>query len=411
MDLGLTEKVSPLLSKVRQMIYENIIPLEAEFFSEVSRSSDRFCYTPRMTEIIEGLKNKAKSEGLWNFWLTDSDKGLGLSTVEYAYLAEEMGKCRLGAEVFNCSAPDTGNMEVFERFGSNQHKERWLKPLLNGEIRSAYCMTEPQVASSDATNMSLTAAKVGKKYVLNGEKWWATGSGDPRCAVYIVMVKTGADDLPKHKRHSMVVVPADAKGLKIIRPMEVCGHDDAPHGHMHISFNNVVVPESDLLLEEGKGFEIAQGRLGPGRIHHCMRAIGQAEVALALMCKRGLSRKAFSKPLIELGANFDIIADARIEIEMARLLCLKAAWMMDHKDKKTASIWISQIKVVAPRMALKVVDEAIQMHGGEGISQDTPLAAAWTYLRTLRLADGPDAVHRRQVARNELKIYTNEKLS
>ncbi len=411
MDLGLTEKVSPLLSKVRQMIYENIIPLESEFFSEVSRSSDRFYYTPRMTEIIEGLKNKAKSEGLWNFWLTDSDKGLGLSTVEYAYLAEEMGKCRLGAEVFNCSAPDTGNMEVFERFGSNQHKERWLKPLLNGEIRSAYCMTEPQVASSDATNMSLTAAKVGKKYVLNGEKWWATGSGDPRCAVYIVMVKTGADDLPKHKRHSMVVVPADAKGLKIIRPMEVYGHDDAPHGHMHISFNNVVVPESDLLLEEGKGFEIAQGRLGPGRIHHCMRAIGQAEVALALMCKRGLSRKAFSKPLIELGANFDIIADARIEIEMARLLCLKAAWMMDHKDKKTASIWISQIKVVAPRMALKVVDEAIQMHGGEGISQDTPLAAAWTYLRTLRLADGPDAVHRRQVARNELKIYTNEKLS
>ena len=288
MDLGLTEKVSPLLSKVRQMIYENIIPLEAEFFSEVSRSSDRFCYTPRMTEIIEGLKNKAKSEGLWNFWLTDSDKGLGLSTVEYAYLAEEMGKCRLGAEVFNCSAPDTGNMEVFERFGSNQHKEKWLKPLLNGEIRSAYCMTEPQVASSDATNMSLTAAKVGKKYVLNGEKWWATGSGDPRCAVYIVMVKTGTDDLPKHKRHSMVVVPADAKGLKIIRPMEVYGHDDAPHGHMHISFNNVVVPESDLLLEEGKGFEIAQGRLGPGRIHHCMRAIGQAEVALALMCKRGL---------------------------------------------------------------------------------------------------------------------------
>ena len=409
MDLGLTNKVAPIVVKVRNMINEHIIPTEVEFFSEVNKSPNRFSYTPRMTEILHSLKTKAKESGLWNFWLTDSEKGFGLSTVEYAYLAEEMGKSRLGAEVFNCSAPDTGNLEVFERYGSQNHKSEWLSPLLRGEIRSAYCMTEPQVASSDATNMSLKAEKKDKHYILNGEKWWASGAGDPRCAVYIVMVKTGNDDMPKHQRHSMVVVPSDSKGLKVIRPMQVYGHDDAPHGHMHISFENVVVPESDLLLGEGRGFEIAQGRLGPGRIHHCMRAIGQAEVALELMCKRGLARKAFGKSIVNLGANFDIIAESRIEIEMARLLCLKAAWMMDNRDKLTASTWISQIKVVAPRVALKVVDEAIQMYGGEGISQDTPLAAAWTHLRTLRLADGPDAVHRRQVARNELRQYTNDK--
>ena len=410
MNLGMSEKVSLLVNDVRSMINDKVIPLEPEFFTEVNASINRFSYTSRMTEILETLKAEAKSLGLWNFWLTSSEKGFGLSTVEYAYLAEEMGKCRLGAEVFNCSAPDTGNMEVFERYGTKKHKELWLKPLLNGKIRSAYCMTEPQVASSDATNMSLKATKKDGKYFLNGEKWWASGSGDPRCAVYIVMVKTGDDSLPKHQRHSMVVVPSSAKGINVIRPMQVYGHDDAPHGHMHISFDNVCVPEEDLLLGEGKGFEIAQGRLGPGRIHHCMRAIGQAEAALELMCRRGLSRIAFGKPIVNLGSNFDIIADSRIEIEMARLLCLKAAWMMDNSDKRSASSWISQIKVVAPRVALKVVDEAIQLYGGEGISQDTPLAAAWTHLRTLRLADGPDAVHRRQVARNELRKYTNEKI-
>jgi acyl-CoA dehydrogenase len=408
MDLGLTKKVAPLVEKVRHMINKNIVPLESEFFMEIEKSADRFSYTKRMTEIIEGLKSEAKSNGLWNFWLTDSNNGFGLTTVEYAYLAEEMGKSRLGAEVFNCSAPDTGNMEVLERYGSQYHKQKWLEPLLTGKIRSAYCMTEPQVASSDATNMTLSAIKKNGEYILNGEKWWASGAGDPRCKVYIVMVKTDNDILPKHQRHSMVVVPSNASGLQIIRPMQVYGHDDAPHGHMHIRFKNVKVPETDMLLGEGTGFEIAQGRLGPGRIHHCMRAIGQAELALALMCKRGLVRKAFGKKLVDLGANFDLIAEARIEIEMARLLCLKAAWMMDNTDKKTASTWISQIKVVAPRVALKVVDEAIQMYGGEGISQDTPLAAAWTHLRTLRLADGPDAVHRRQVARNELRKYTNE---
>ena len=411
MNLGMSEKVSALVNEVRKMINEEIIPLEPEFFTEVNNSTDRFSYTTRMTEILETLKGNAKSRGLWNFWLTNSEKGFGLSTVEYAYLAEEMGKCRLGAEVFNCSAPDTGNMEVFERYGTEKHKKLWLKPLLNGEIRSGYCMTEPQVASSDATNMSLKAIKKNGSYFLNGEKWWASGTGDPRCAVYIVMVKTGNETLPKHQRHSMVVVPSNAEGLKVIRPMQVYGHDDAPHGHMHISFDNVCVPEEDLLLLEGQGFEIAQGRLGPGRIHHCMRAIGQAEAALELMCRRGLSRTAFGKPIVSLGANFDIIAESRIEIEMARLLCLKAAWLMDNSDKRIASTWISQIKVVAPRVALKVVDEAIQMYGGEGISQDTPLAAAWLHLRTLRLADGPDAVHRRQVARSELRKYTNEKIT
>ena len=410
MNLGMSEKVSLLVDDVRSMINDKVIPVESEFFAEVNASASRFSYTSRMTEIMETLKDEAKSLGLWNFWLTNSKKGFGLSTVEYAYLAEEMGKCRLGAEVFNCSAPDTGNMEVFERYGTIKHKERWLKPLLNGKIRSAYCMTEPQVASSDATNISLKATKKDGKYFLNGEKWWASGSGDPRCAVYIVMVKTGDESLSKHQRHSMVVVPSNAEGINVMRPMQVYGHDDAPHGHMHISFDNVCVPEEDLLLGEGQGFEIAQGRLGPGRIHHCMRAIGQAEAALELMCRRGLGRIAFGKPIVDLGANFDIIADSRIEIEMARLLCLKAAWMMDNSDKRTAAIWISQIKVVAPRVALKVVDEAIQLYGGEGISQDTPLAAAWTHLRTLRLADGPDAVHRRQVARGELRKYPSEKI-
>jgi len=354
------------------------------------------------------LKAKAKAAGLWNFWLTDSEKGFGLTTVGYAYFAEEMGKTPLGAEVFNCSAPDTGNMEVFERYGTEKMKEQWLKPLLEGQIRSAYLMTEPDVASSDATNISMSCVRDGDDYVLNGEKWWATGAGDPRCAVYIVMVKTGGEDAPKHQRHSMIVVPADSQGIEKLRPMHVYGADDAPHGHMHFRFTDVRVPAENILLGEGRGFEIAQGRLGPGRIHHCMRAIGQAEAALELMCRRSLQREAFGKPLAQLGANFDYIAQARMEIEQARLLCLKAAWMMDQGDARAAAPWISQIKVVAPKMALKIVDEAVQLYGAQGISQDTPLATMWTHLRTLRLADGPDAVHRRQVARAELRKYTQE---
>ncbi|MGE3308250.1 MAG: acyl-CoA dehydrogenase family protein, partial [Rhizobiaceae bacterium] len=384
------------------------MPLDEEFLAEVGKDGDRWAFTQRQTDILEGLKAKARERGLWNFWLTDSKRGYGLSTVEYAYLAEEMGKAHLGAETFNCSAPDTGNMEVLERFGSEEHKQRWLAPLLEGKIRSAYLMTEPDVASSDATNIAMRCEREGDEYVLNGEKWWSSGAGDPRCLIYIVMVKTGGED--RHRQHSMVLVPSDTKGITRLRAMTVYGEDDAPHGHLHLKFENVRVPASNLILGEGRGFEIAQGRLGPGRIHHCMRAIGQAEMALELMCRRSLRREAFGKPLAQLGANFDIIAEARMEIEMARLLCLKAAWMMDQGDRVAAANWISQIKVVAPRMALKVTDEAVQMFGGQGISQDTPLARSWTHLRTLRLADGPDAVHRRQVARVELRKYTQEKV-
>ncbi|EEX08226.1 acyl-CoA dehydrogenase family protein [Ruegeria lacuscaerulensis ITI-1157] len=409
MSFVLREENRALLERVREMIRNEIMPLEEEYQAEINKG-DRWQYTERQAEILEGLKAKAKAAGLWNFWLTDSDKGFGLTTVEYAYFAEEMGKTPLGAEVFNCSAPDTGNMEVFERYGTEKMKEQWLRPLLEGEIRSAYLMTEPDVASSDATNISMSCVRDGDDYVLNGEKWWSSGAGDPRCKVYIVMVKTGGDDLPKHKRQSMIVVPADTPGIEILRPMEVYGHDDAPHGHMHIRFTDVRVPAENILLGEGRGFEIAQGRLGPGRIHHCMRAIGQAEMALEQMCKRALQREAFGKKLAQLGANFDIIAECRMEIEMARLLCLKAAWYMDQGDARAAAPWISQIKVVAPRVALKVIDEAVQMFGGQGVSQDTPLATAWTHVRTLRLADGPDAVHRRQVARAELKKHTQEKI-
>lgn len=409
MNLGMTERVKPLHEKVAQMIENDILPLEEEYLAEVAKGS-RWEYTPRQTEILEGLKKKARDQGLWNFWLTDSDKGYGLTTVEYAYLAEEMGKAHLGAEVFNCSAPDTGNMEVFERYGNEAHKKQWLAPLLEGEIRSAYLMTEPDVASSDATNISMSCVRDGDDYVLNGEKWWSSGAGDPRCAVYIVMVATPDPDRPKHQQQSQIIVDAKTPGIEVLRAMEVYGEDDAPHGHMHIKFTDVRVPAENLLLGEGRGFEISQGRLGPGRIHHCMRAIGQAERALELMCQRSLRREAFGKPLAMLGANFDIIANCRMEIEQARLLCLKAAWMMDQGDPRAAAPWISQIKVVAPEVALKVIDEAVQMHGAQGISQDTSLARAWTHVRTLRLADGPDAVHRRQVARAELKKYTQEKV-
>ncbi|MEQ9242281.1 acyl-CoA dehydrogenase family protein [Roseovarius indicus] len=409
MDFSIRPEIRELLDRVSTMVRDEIAPLEAEYQAEIGKG-DRWQYTERQAEILEGLKARAKAAGLWNFWLTDSDRGFGLSTVEYAYFAEEMGKTPMGAEVFNCNAPDTGNMEVFERYGSPELKDRWLTPLLEGEIRSAYLMTEPQVASSDATNIEMSCVRDGDDYVLNGEKWWATGAGDPRCKVYIVMVKTGGEDTPKHKRHSMIVVPADTPGVEKLRPMEVYGHDDAPHGHMHFRFTDVRVPAGNMLLGEGRGFEIAQGRLGPGRIHHCMRAIGQAESALELICRRGIEREAFGKPLVQLGANYDIIAECRMEIEQARLLCLKAAWMMDQGDARAAAPWISQIKVVAPRVALKVVDEAVQLFGGQGVSQDVPLSAMWTHLRTLRLADGPDAVHRRQVARTELKKYTQQKM-
>ncbi len=410
MDLGITEKVKPLIAQVRQMVEQEIAPLDAEYHAETGKhpSGNRFKHTDRQIEILDTLKASAKAKGLWNFWLTDSDRGFGLSTVEYAYLAEEMGKVSIAAEVFNCSAPDTGNMEVLERYGSDAHKERWLKPLLNGEIRSAYLMTEPDVASSDAAQLAFSAVRDGDEYVLNGEKWWASGAGDSRCQVYIVMVCTDPD-AAKHARHSMLVMAADTPGIEVVRPMHVFGHDDAPHGHMHIRFDNVRVPASALILGEGRGFEVAQGRLGPGRIHHCMRAIGQAEKALQMMCERGLTREAFGKKIADLGANYDIIANARMDIEMARLLCLKAAYMMDTVGVAEAQPWISKIKVVAPLVASRIIDETMQIYGAGGISQDQPLSEMYTAIRTLRFADGPDAVHRRQVARAELRKYMNVK--
>ena len=406
MDLGLSAAAEPKLTAAKRMIAEEILPLDGEFLAEVSKG-DRWKFTNRQTEILESLKKSSRARGLWNLWLTGDHDPHGLSTVDYAYFAEQMGKSHLAPEVFNCNAPDTGNMEVLHKYGAEEIKRSWLDPLMDGKIRSAYLMTEPNVASSDATNLEMSCRTDGDSWILNGEKWWATGAGDPRCAVYIVMVRTSKDN-QRHRNHSMLVVPADTPGITLLRPMEVYGHDDAPHGHMHIRFDDVLVPGANMLLGEGRGFEIAQGRLGPGRIHHCMRAIGQAEKALEMMCRRSISRTAFGKPLARLGENYDLIASARLEIETARLLCLKAAWYMDNSDSRTAAPWISMIKVLAPEVALRVTDQAIQMHGAQGISQDTPLARQWTHLRTLRLADGPDAVHRRQVARAELRKYSQE---
>lgn len=404
MDLGLSPEAETVRDRVRAMVRNDIMPLDDEFEQEVGRDGDRFSFTERQASIRESLKDKARDAGLWNLWRSKALGGHGLTTVEYAYMAEEMGWSRLAPEIFNCSAPDTGNMDVLHRFGSESQKARWLDPLMAGTIRSAYLMTEPDVASSDATNISMSCVRDGDAYVLNGEKWWASGAGDPRCAIYIVMVLTDPDG-ERHRRHSQILVPADTPGVETLRPMNVFGHDDAPHGHMHLRFTDVRVPAENLLQAEGDGFRIAQGRLGPGRIHHCMRAIGQAERALEMMCRRALSRTAFGRPLAELGANGDIIAECRMQIEQARLLCLKAAWMMDNASAKDAAPWVSQIKVIAPRVATAVLDEAMQMHGGMGISQDTPLASMWITARTLRFADGPDAVHRRQIARTELKPY------
>ncbi|SDM49239.1 acyl-CoA dehydrogenase family protein [Maricaulis salignorans] len=412
MDLGISERVKPLIEQVRAMVRDEILPLEDEYHAEVGKAAggDRFAFTDRQVEIRETLKAKARERGLWNFWLTGSDRGYGLSTLEYAYLAEEMGWSFLAPEVFNCSAPDTGNMEVIERYGSTAQKERWLSDLLEGKKRSAYLMTEPDVASSDATNIAFSAVLEGDEWVLNGEKYWASGAGDPRCAVYVLMARTEGEEAGRHGRHSQFLVDAATPGIELLRPMTVFGHDDAPHGHMHIRFTNVRVPKDTIILGRGKGFEISQGRLGPGRIHHCMRAIGQSERAMELMCRRSVSRTAFGQKLARLGANKDIIAERRMAIEQARLLCLKAAWMMDQGDPRAAAPYISQIKVIAPRVALETVDEAMQMHGGTGVSQDTPLAGMWVALRTLRFADGPDAVHRMVIARQELKRYVNEAL-
>ena len=403
MDLGISDKVKPILEEVKHFIDTEILPLEHEYHEEISKG-DRWTFTERQTEILEGLKTKAKAKNLWNFFLTHFEGGHGLNTVEYAYIAQETGRSHLAPEVFNCAAPDTGNMEVLARFCTEEQKETWLKPLLAGEIRSAYAMTEPDVASSDATNIAMSCVADGDEWVLNGEKIWISGAGDPRCKIMIVMVNTNPNG-PRHAKHSQVLVPFDTPGVKNLRPMEIYNVDDAPHGHMHMRFTDVRVPKENLILGEGRGFEVAQGRLGPGRIHHCMRSLGLAEAALKLMCERSLTREAFGRPLAKLGGNVDIIAQARIEIEMTRLLCLKAAWLMDQEGTDAAQPFISMIKVAAPTMALKIIDEAMQMYGGIGLSQDTPLATWYGAQRTLRFADGPDAVHRMVIARRELSQY------
>lgn len=403
MNLGLSEELVEVREKIRKFVNEEVEPVEQEYHEQVS-VGDRWSHTPRQDEIMQSLKDKAKALGLWNFFLPESQGGAGISNLEYAHLAEIMGRSRLASEAFNCSAPDTGNMEVLERYGSEEQKKQWLEPLLAGTIRSAFAMTEPGVASSDATNIATRAVLDGDEWVISGEKFYISGAGDARCKIMIVMVQTDPD-APKHTRQSQILVPMDAEGVEVVRPMHVFGKDDAPHGHMHIKFHNVRVPESNIILGRGRGFEISQGRLGPGRIHHCMRSIGAAEKALDLMCLRATSREAFGKPLAELGGNYDVIADSRIEIEMCRLLTFKAAYLMDTIGNKAARDAISQIKVAVPNMALRVIDRAIQMHGAAGVGQDFPLASLWTSQRTLRLADGPDEVHRRVIARKELAKY------
>jgi|TARA_B110000503_G_scaffold5431_2_gene7467 acyl-CoA dehydrogenase len=404
MNLGLSDELVAIREKIRTFVEEKVEPVEQDYHDEVS-VGDRWSHTPRQDEILESLKAEARKLGLWNFFLPKSQGGAGISNLEYAHLAEIMGRSRLASEAMNCSAPDTGNMEVLERYGSEEQKQQWLLPLLAGEIRSAFAMTEPGVASSDATNIATSAVLDGDEWVINGEKFYISGAGDARCKIMITMVVTDPD-APKHNRQSQILVPMDAEGVEVVRPMHVFGKDDAPHGHMHIKFHNVRVPESNIILGRGRGFEISQGRLGPGRIHHCMRSIGAAEKALELMCERAVSREAFGKPLAELGGNYDVIADSRIEIEMCRLLTFKAAYLMDTIGNKAARDAISQIKVAVPNMALRVIDRAIQMHGAAGISQDFPLASLWTSQRTLRLADGPDEVHRRVIARKELANYS-----
>ncbi len=406
-DLRMSEKALPLLEHVKRFIRETVDPMSVEFHKLGEGRADRWSYAPGQLELLEAAKDKAKEEGLWNFFLPDSETGEGLSNLDYAFIAAELGKNPLASECMNCSAPDTGNMEVLERVGTPAQKEQWLKPLLEGKIRSAFAMTEPDMASSDAKNVSMSAVLEGDEWVINGEKHYISGAGDPRCKIMITMVKTSPDAAP-NKQQSQILVPIDAKGVTIVGPMCVFGDDDAPHGHMHIKFENVRVPKENILLGEGRGFEISQLRLGPGRIHHCMRSLGQAEKALDLMIRRGLSREAFGKQLVWLGGNVEIISRARIEIEAMRLMILKAAKAMDVLGNREARIWVHMVKAMVPERVCQIIDQAIQMHGATGVSQKTPLARMYTSQRTLRLADGPDEVHHLVVGRNEVRGYESE---
>ena len=401
MNFDYTDKVKDMQARLLAFMDVHIYPNEKRFFAEIAENRAKGnAWIP--TKIVEELKPKANKAGLWNLFLPHSKRApQGLTNLEYAPLCEIMGRVPFAAEIFNCSAPDTGNMETLERYASEDIKDQWLEPLLRGEIRSAFLMTEPAVASSDATNIQCSIRREGNEYVINGLKWWSSGAGDPRCAVYIVMGKTDPE-APRHSQQSMIVVPANTPGIKVLRPLTVFGYDDAPHGHMEVELKNVRVPVGNLMLGEGRGFEIAQGRLGPGRIHHCMRTVGSAERALELMCKRLNSRVAFGKTVSSQGLWHERIADARIMIEQARLLTLKAAYMMDTVGNKIAKSEIAMIKVIAPNMATQIIDWAIQAHGGGGVSDDFPLAYAYAHQRTLRLADGPDEVHRNSIAKLEL---------
>ena len=403
MDFSYSPRTQELQSQVRRFMDEHIYPAEAAYAAEIEANTQAGKrWTP--LQVIEKLKPKARAQGLWNLFLPESAYGAGLTNQDYAPLAEVMGRVPWASEVFNCSAPDTGNMETIVRYGTPEHQQKWLEPLLEGQIRSAFAMTEPEVASSDATNIASRIVRDGDDYVINGRKWWTSGAGDPRCKIYIFMGKTDAD-APRHSQQSMILVPSDTPGISVLRPLKVFGYDDAPHGHMEVLFKNVRVPASNILLGEGRGFEIAQGRLGPGRIHHCMRLVGLAERALELMVKRAGKRVAFGRTVAEQGVTRERIAEARCMIDQARLLTLKAAWMMDVAGNKTAKAEIAMIKVVAPTMACKVIDWAIQVHGGGGVCEDFPLAYFYSAARTLRFADGPDEVHRNAIAKLEIGKY------
>ncbi|MBR7792863.1 acyl-CoA dehydrogenase [Undibacterium sp. FT147W] len=404
MDFQYSPKVKELQARLIAFMDEHIYPNEKVFFGEIAANRQAGdVWIP--TKIVEQLKAKARAAGLWNLFLPESDQGAGLTNLEYAPLCEIMGRSLWSAEVFNCSAPDTGNMEVLARYGTPAQQQQWLTPLLNGEIRSCFAMTEPAVASSDATNIESSIVRDGDEYVINGRKWWSSGANDPRCKVFIFMGKSDPQNENRHKQQSMIIVPRDTPGVTILRALPVFGYDDAPHGHGEVLFENVRVPASNMLLGEGRGFEIAQGRLGPGRIHHCMRLIGLAERALEDMCKRSLSRVAFGKRVAEQGVTLERIANARILIDQARFLVLNAAQMMDTVGNKAAAKEIAMIKVAAPNMACQVIDWAIQAHGGGGVSDDFGVAYAYAQARTLRLADGPDEVHRNQIGKMELKKY------